>query len=226
VSGPGRPAAATHLLELTGVRLAYPQPSGRESIWVLDGVDLVVAPRELVCVAGRSGSGKTSLLLIAGGFLAPSAGDVTWVGRLVDGRGSDLGVRRRGFLGVMFQGGLLIPSLTAAENVALARRADGRHAVNRQEARGVLARVGLADRFNHLPSQLSEGERQRVAVARALAAEPALLLVDEPTASLDRATADAIIAMLLDLRDQGLGLLVASHDAQLIQRADAIVRLD
>lgn len=126
----------------------------------------------------------------------------------------------------MFQGAALIDSLTAAENVALPALPRGRRDSGRRRALALLADVGLGARGGHFPRQLSGGERQRTAIARALFNDPALLVVDEPTANLDRASADAAIDLLAELANDGKGLLIASHDEHLIRRASSVLWLE
>ncbi|MGH2467373.1 MAG: ABC transporter ATP-binding protein, partial [Candidatus Limnocylindrales bacterium] len=188
---------------------------------------LAVGQGDLVVVAGRSGSGKTTLLGIAAGLVEPSSGHVLWQGARVADLSADARARRRGSLiGIVFQNAALIETLTAAENVLVAavpagvRREDGRR------ARELLGEQGLGARRDHDPSRLSGGERQRVALARALFADPPLLIVDEPTANLDRVTADGLIETLVRLAAAGRGLLVASHDRHLIDRATGLIRLE
>lgn len=217
---------APPLLELQGVSLAY-RRGRREPLAIVSDMTLGVVAGELVCIAGRSGSGKTSLLSMAAGFLAPDSGEVRWRGRPIDARDADGTARgRRGFLGFVFQEGALIPTLTAAENVAIVRGADGRLALGPDGVLPLLERVGLSDRAGHFPSQLSGGEQQRIALARALVGDPPMLIVDEPTAHLDRAAADHVIALLADLCAEGRGVLVASHDHAMIERADRVIRMD
>lgn len=214
------------LLELRGVSLAY-RRGRREPLAIVSDMTLGVTPGELVCVAGRSGSGKTSLLSMAAGFLAPDVGEVRWRNVFIDAREADGTARgRRGFLGFVFQEAALIPTLTAAENVAIVRDADGRIALGPGGGGPLLERVGLGDRADHFPSQLSGGEQQRVAIARALVGDPPLLIVDEPTAHLDRAAADHVITLLADLCAEGRGVLVASHDHAMIERAGRVIRMD
>ncbi len=215
------------LLVLSGVSKVYPSRDGSAPIRVFEGIDLELRAGELVCVAGRSGSGKTTLLHIAAALIVPTSGVVRW--RRVDP--AELGdaersALRREMLGIVFQEAGLIGTLTAAENVALPGLPAGLGRDARRRARELLELVGVAGRANHFPSQLSGGERQRVGIARALFADPPVLIVDEPTANLDRRTADAIIELLASIRAAGRGLLVASHDAHLIARADRVVALD
>ena len=214
------------LLKLSDISLEYRTPAG-PSLVILDGESVAVCAGELVCAAGRSGSGKTSLLMIAAAMLRPKGGTVRWpTGPINRDTPAVLAQRRGADLGIVFQSGGLIESLTAAENVALSGMALKSRTGGAQRAEQLLARVGLADRSGHYPWQLSGGEQQRVALARALFRDPPLLIVDEPTANLDRATADAIIDLLISLRDDGRGLLVAAHDQRLLDHADHVLELE
>ena len=218
---------AVPLLALEGVTFRYPARDGGPPLTVLDDCSLRAAAGGLLCVAGRSGSGKSTLLLLAAGLLLPSAGTVRWQGAAIEGLSESARARRRrGYLGFVFQNAGLLPALTAAENVALPGLPDGDGRDGRVRARELLAMVGLDGRARHFPAQLSGGEQQRVGIARALYGEPPLLLVDEPTANLDRASADAIIDLLAGLAGPERGLVVASHDTRLIARADAVLRLE
>lgn len=220
-------ASPAPLLEVHDLGLEYRGPSRGVAIRVLRHVELSLAARTLGCVAGRSGSGKTSLLLLCAGFLRPTEGTVMWRSRPIERLPeAEIQRLRRGFIGFVFQHGGLVPSLTTAENVALARGADGSLSSNPARVRELLQRVGLDGRADHFPSQLSAGEQQRVAIARALNGDPPLLLIDEPTASLDRASADEIVRLLEDVRDAGHAILVASHDAHVVAVADFVLGLD
>ena len=213
----------TDVLELRGISLEFRQ-SGRPAIVVVTDFDMAVGQDEFVVLAGRSGSGKTSLLNIAAGLLAPTAGDVAWNGQVVADP-STFARLRRDQIGMVIQGGGLISTLTALENVELPL--DGvDHREARARARTLLVALGVDARRDNFPSQLSGGEQQRVALARALIREPSVLLIDEPTANLDRASADGIIALLTQLRNDGRALLVASHDTALIDAGDRVVRLE
>lgn len=217
------------LLDLVDVVVRYPGRNEGGPLTALPSTSMSLAAGGFTCVAGRSGSGKTTLLHVAAGLLAPSSGEVLWRGspvlRLREGERAR---RRRELFGFVFQAGGLIGSLTAAENVALPGAPAGRsRGFSRlARARDVLAEVGLLDRADHFPSQLSGGEQQRVGLARALYADPAALIVDEPTANLDRASADSIIEVMVELNRKGRGLLVASHDDHLITRAWVVLALD
>jgi ABC-type lipoprotein export system ATPase subunit len=194
---------------------------------VLHGVSALVRRGDLAVIAGRSGSGKTTLLNVAAALLQPTAGLVAWGGIELPSLSSrEIAAMRARHLGVVFQGGALIESLTAAENVALPAVPKGVRGNGRTLSRELLADVGLAKRADHFPAELSGGERQRVAIARALFSDPALLLVDEPTANLDRQTADSVIALLTDLAADDRCLVVASHDEHLIRQATSVLWLE
>jgi ABC-type lipoprotein export system ATPase subunit len=218
------------VIELAEIRLSYKLPSG-EKLRVLDGVNLSVGRGEIACVAGRSGSGKTSLLHVAALLLRPDAGTVAWMGEDVTGLSDRASTaRRRGTIGFVFQTSGLIELLTAQENVALPGLSRNGSETSsgdaRERAASLLDRVGLRDRLRHFPAQLSGGERQRVAVARSLFHDPPLLIVDEPTASLDTEGAKRIIGLLREMRDDGRAVLVASHDEHVIAAADQVLRLE
>jgi ABC-type lipoprotein export system ATPase subunit len=214
------------LLELEDVKVVYPARNQSGAVSLFDGLRLGVRPAELAVVAGRSGSGKTTLLNVAAGLRRPSSGFVRWSGSRIDSLSRDgIAAERGRFIGLVFQNAGLIDTLTTSENAALAGVSTG---VKRDRSfiLALLDSVGLADRANHFPAQLSGGEQQRAALARALFADPPLLVVDEPTANLDRRTADEIIHRLVDLRASNRGLLVASHDPHLIEVADTLVELE
>ena len=196
---------------------------------MLAGADLSVSPGELVALVGRSGSGKSTLLHILAGLDDADGGEV-WIADQnltaanVDGRAAI----RNQYLGFVYQMHHLLPEFTAAENVAMPLRLAGltrREALPRAQA--MLRAVDLADRATHRPAALSGGERQRVAVARALVAEPALVLADEPTGNLDRDNAAAVLDLMRSLcRERGVGILIATHDAAVTRDVDRIVTLD
>jgi putative ABC transport system ATP-binding protein len=195
-------------------------------ISALRHVALHAAPGEAVAITGRSGSGKSTLLTLIGGLEQPDEGQV-----LIDGRAIWKEPRparaRREVVGFVFQRHLLLGALSACANVEVALIGAGVHrAKRRRRALSLLEEVGLADRADHLPSELSGGERQRVAVARALANEPRLLLADEPTGALDSATSERVLDLLFRLRDRlGMTLLVVSYDHSVGARADRTVTL-
>jgi putative ABC transport system ATP-binding protein len=196
---------------------------------ILRGVNLAVAPGEVVYLVGPSGSGKSTLLAILGCILTPDRGSVQVLGQEV-GRMSaaDLTAFRRRHLGFVFQSFNLFPMLSAADNVRLALVMLGvplRAASRRADA--LLDQVGLRPRARLRPAQLSTGECQRVAVARALAAEPTLLFADEPTASLDADNGQAVMRLLTRLvRERGVTLVVVTHDERIFGYADRLLRLE
>lgn len=202
--------------------------TGDGPLEVLDGVDLDVDEGECVAVVGPSGSGKTTVLAICGLLLRPDRGrrllggiDVTDID---DDEGADLRFRAIGFC---FQSFLLAPALTALENVMLPGLPRKLDFDVRDRAAHLLERVGLDGRLDHLPAQLSGGEQQRVAIARSLFADPPVLLVDEPTANLDRRTAGAIAALLARLSgDPGRAILIATHDSVIADVAHRILYLE
>ena len=201
-------------------------PSGGRTLTILDGVTLDVEAAEVCAVTGPSGSGKSTLLGLIAGLDRPSAGTIEVAGVALTPLGEDALARfRRDTLGFVFQAFHLIPTLTAAENVAVPLELAGDpDALGR--ARALLGEVGLADRIDHYPVQLSGGEQQRVAIARALALRPRVLLADEPTGNLDSATGGGVIELLLGLnRERGSTLLLVTHDEALAGKADRVLRL-
>jgi ABC-type lipoprotein export system ATPase subunit len=217
-STPG--TADTPPLELRDVGISYQRP-GSEPLVIIDHYDLAVAAGQLHCLAGRSGSGKTSILRVAAGLVPPTSGSVIWAGTQITGLADDaITARRRGSIGYLDQGGILVPGLTALENVLLPAvpQRESKKLVKR--ASELVHRLGVDGRANSYPEKLSGGERQRVALARALLLEPSIIMADEPTASLDRASADSVIALLRGFADTGITVIVAAHDQHLIDAAD------
>jgi len=192
----------------------------------LRGVSLTVAPGELVAIGGPSGSGKSTLLALIGTLDRPDSGVIEVDGAPVPEPRRAVEFRRR-MVGFVFQDNLLMPYLTAEANIETALMATGVPARERERrARELLAEVGLAGRARHLPSELSGGERQRVAVARALANEPRLLLADEPTGALDSGDSERMLDLLQAMRERhGMTLLIVTHDPHVTERADRVVRL-
>lgn len=215
------------VLRLEGVSKTY--NAGRPGeVKVLEGVDLALQPGEIVALVAPSGAGKSTLLHIAGLLDQASGGRVVLAGQdataLGDGART---VLRRDGIGFVYQFHHLLPEFSALENVAMPMRGAR---VARQEAESraqeLLDRVGLRDRAHHRPAELSGGEQQRVALCRALANGPRLLLADEPTGNLDPETAEAVFAVLLEqVRGNGLTALIATHNPELAARMDRIVRL-
>lgn len=205
------------MLEVADLTKDYPAPNGR--LPILSGVSLSLARGEAASVVGPSGSGKSTLLYIIGALEPPTSGRVT-----LDGRNPfelserDLAAFRNRQVGFVFQDHCLLPQCTVLENVLTPTLvAEKRDYVSR--ARSLLEQVGLAHRLDHRPAELSGGEKQRVAVARALICEPSLLLCDEPTGSLDRDSAEAVASLLLDLHaKQKTILVVVTHNLELAAR--------
>jgi ABC-type lipoprotein export system ATPase subunit len=202
---------------------------GPSLVRALDGVDLEVRQGELLAVLGVSGSGKSTLLHLLGGLDTPTSGHVHVEGRdLASLSVYERTVYRRTVVGFVFQSYYLVPSLSAADNVALALTFQGTFGEpRRQAAAEALRRVGLEHRANHRPSQLSGGEQQRVALARAVVHRPALLLADEPTGNLDRATAGEVMSLISEIHGQlGTTVVLVTHDEETASRvADRIVHL-
>jgi len=201
-------------------------PSGGRSLTILDGITLDVAAGEVLAITGPSGSGKSTLLGLVAGLDRPSEGSIVVAGIDITRLDEDALARfRRQTLGYVFQSYHLIPTLTAVENVAVPLEIAGApNALAR--ARALLDDVGLGDRAHHYPVQLSGGEQQRAALARAVALEPGLLLADEPTGNLDSATGTRIIELLLELkRRRSATLVLVTHDEALARHADRVVTL-
>jgi putative ABC transport system ATP-binding protein len=219
-----RTPEARPIILLDQVKLKLASPAGE--INILRGVDLTVEGGETVGLVGPSGSGKSTLLMIMAGLERPSGGRVRVAGIDLVGLDEDsLATFRRRNIGIVFQSFHLIPTMSALENVAVPLELAGRRNAL-PEARRLLDSVGLADRLDHYPGQLSGGEQQRVAVARAFAARPRLLLADEPTGNLDQATGRGVIALLFALRaEAGTTLVLITHDPELAGRCDRILRI-
>jgi lipoprotein-releasing system ATP-binding protein len=225
-AAPAAAAAGRLVLKVRGLKRNFRQ--GDVTIHVLRGVDLEVAPGEIVALLGPSGSGKSTLLqavgLLEGGF----EGSIAIDGRPAEALDNDgRTTMRRDLLGFVYQFHHLLPDFSAAENVILPqliRGATGEEAKGRADS--LLGALGLAERLSHRPSQLSGGEQQRVAVGRALANQPLLVLADEPTGNLDEATADVVFAEFLKLvRGEGSAALVATHNERIAAKMDRVLRL-
>lgn len=211
------------LLQLTGVSKSYTAASGAAPLSILTGVDLQVERGESVAIIGPSGSGKSTLLNIIGTLDRPDAGSVSLDGQeLTKLSELDLVEVRNRKIGFIFQGHHLLPQCSVLENVlvpTLASKDKTLRASAPERARKLLDRVGLGARLDHRPGQLSGGERQRVAVVRALINEPVLLLADEPTGALDRASAENLAQLLVELnRERSLNLIVVTHALDLAAR--------
>ncbi len=212
------------VLSIKNANLSLDGNAGRVDI--LHDISLDVAAGETLGLVGPSGSGKSSLLMLMGGLEQVTSGQIVALGQDLTGMNEDqLALFRRDNMGVVFQSFHLIPTMTALENVATPLELAGaRDAFDRAEAE--LNAVGLADRIDHYPSQMSGGEQQRVALARASAPRPRILLADEPTGNLDETNGQAIIDLLFDLRDRhGATLIMVTHSNELANRCDRVVRL-
>lgn len=199
---------------------------GKTRIDVLKGISLQVQTGETVFLCGASGAGKTTLLYTLAGLERPRAGRVRFEGEDIYSLGSDrlAGLRNRR-MGFVFQTYFLLPELTALENVTLPSMMGGKPRSG--EAATLLERVGLKDRLQHLPSELSGGEQQRVAIARSLINDPSILYADEPTGNLDSHTGESIIELLLDVaRHDRRTLIVVTHDEYLARRGDRLLRIE
>ncbi len=193
---------------------------------ILRDISLTLPAGKTVSITGPSGSGKTSLLMLLGGLERPTAGSVAIDGTRIEAMDEDaLAAFRRDHIGIVFQNFHLIPTMTALENVAVPLEfAGAKDAFAR--ARAALEAVGLGHRLDHYPGQMSGGEQQRVAVARAFVTRPRIILADEPTGNLDADTGEKVMAALFDLtRTQGTTLILVTHDAALAARCDVAVHI-
>ncbi|WP_458526599.1 ABC transporter ATP-binding protein [Onishia taeanensis] len=206
------------MLEMRDIHKAYPTPQGPLS--VLDGVDLSLAAGASLALMGESGSGKSTLLHLAAGLDTPDRGAITLDGqRLSTAREPARAALRRTRLGLVFQQFHLVPSLSVADNLTLQARLAGRETPAWSQA--LLERLGLAEMAGRYPEQLSGGQQQRLAIGRALAGRPALLLADEPTGNLDETSAETVLTLLLELvRDSGCALLMVTHSARVASRLE------
>ncbi len=211
-------------LEVRGLRHSFQTDAGR--LEVLKGIDFRLASGRVLAIVGPSGSGKSTLLHLLGGLEVSTSGEVLWGGLSLAGASQEaLAVRRAVEVGFVFQHHYLLEDLTTLENVSL----PGLIASMPNDARAnvLLDHVGLRDRAGFFPRSLSGGERQRAAIARALLTKPRLILADEPTGSLDRANADLIFSMLLELaRVEQTAVVVVTHDESLVAKVDEVIRLE
>jgi lipoprotein-releasing system ATP-binding protein len=213
-------------LQLKHIKRSFEQ--GGHRLHVLRGVDLTIKRGEIVALLGPSGCGKTTLLQISGLLENPTSGEIFINGHKVESHADKLRTElRRTQIGFVYQSHHLLPDFTAVENLLLpqyianANKAEALHRANK-----LLESVGLANRAEHYPSQLSGGEQQRVAIARALVNRPALLLADEPTGNLDPQTAEDVFQVMLQtIRSLKIGALVVTHNEELADRMDRVLRL-
>jgi len=218
-------AALAPVVEVSQLSRRVPVDAGGE-LHILDDISFTILAGEAVAIIGASGSGKSTLLGLLAGLDSPSGGSVRIRGQDLFALDEDGRAQLRGAcVGFVFQSFQLLPALTALENVMLPLELAGRRDA-RQEAQAWLGRVGLGGRLGHYPKQLSGGEQQRVAVARAFAPRPALVLADEPTGNLDVATGEAVIDLMFSLNaESGTTLVLVTHDAALAARCGRTLRL-
>ncbi len=219
-------ATAPHdpLVQLRGVALTLESAAG--AVNILRGVDMDIASGETVAIAGPSGSGKSTLLAVITGLERPSAGTVTVAGYDLGTMDEDaLALFRRNTVGIVFQSFHLIPTMTALENVAVPLELAGRDDAFAVAAKSLEA-AGLGQRTGHYPAQMSGGEQQRVAVARAFAGSPALVIADEPTGNLDSATGAAIVDLMFSIQAaQNTSLILITHDPSIAKRCDRLLQM-
>jgi len=216
------------ILEARDLVKTYPSDDGSEPLIVLDGVSLTVDPGSVISVIGSSGSGKSTLLHILGGLDKPDSGEVYWGNRLINEMNEDeRAAHRNRETGFVFQFHHLLPEFTALENVfipALIQGVDVKQAEKR--ANLLLDRFGIKNRGHHRPTQLSGGEQQRVAMARALMNNPKLILADEPTGNLDEKNTNTLLDMLFELREKdGVSIVLVTHEKNIAERSDLIYEL-
>lgn len=218
--------AAVPALELRDLRRSFSQ--GRVELKVLRGASISVGRGELIALTGPSGAGKSTLLHIAGLLERPDGGDVFVNGQACGAlNDTERTALRRSQLGFVYQFHHLLPEFSAVENVVLPQMVAGKSkSVARERSTGLLGLVGLAERTEHRPAQLSGGEQQRVAIARALANEPQILLADEPTGNLDEQTAETVFSVLREAVNRtGVAALIATHNTDLADMMDRCIRL-
>jgi putative ABC transport system ATP-binding protein len=226
MTAPAVAGASRPVIDVAGVTKVYQM--GETQVFALRGIDLQVFPNELMAVMGSSGSGKSTLMNILGCLDVPTAGQYTLDGVRVDGLSkNELADLRNQKLGFVFQGFNLLARTSAIENVELPLLYDrkNRWKDTRAAAAEALTRVGLGERMDHQPSALSGGQQQRVAIARALVTHPTLLLADEPTGNLDSRTTISVMALLQELNDQGVTVVIVTHEPEVSQYAKRIVEL-
>jgi putative ABC transport system ATP-binding protein len=209
------------VLEVRDLRKSY--EDGR--IQALRGVDLRIDAGEFLAITGPSGSGKSTLLQMLGGLDTPTSGEVLFRGANI-GRAIDLDTYRSRNVGFVFQAFYLLPSLRAIENVQVPMMANGSKKAHAERAEALLCELGLKDRLQHYPNQLSAGERQRVAIARSLANKPEILLADEPTGNLDSDNSAKIIELLAQLRTtHGMTLIIVTHEPDVARAAPRHIQI-
>lgn len=213
-----------HILSLQDVGKIY--QSGHRSLTVLDNINFTIATGSTVAIVGPSGSGKTTLLGLCAGLDRASSGNIELHGTRLNGLSEDeLAAVRNQYIGFIFQNFQLMPTLTALENVMVPLELRGEKNV-KPRALDLLDKVGLAERSDHYPTQLSGGEQQRVSLARAFSNRPKILFADEPTGNLDAETSEKVVKLLFDLnREAGTTLVVVTHDLELAAKTQRIIRV-
>ncbi|CAH2030392.1 ABC transporter ATP-binding protein [Trichlorobacter ammonificans] len=213
------------LIKIENLKKRY--TSGDDVVEALRGVDIEIAEGEFITIMGQSGSGKSTLLSVLGGMNHPTSGEVEMAGvKLYELAGEKLADFRAQNLGFVFQSFHLIPYLTAAENVMLPLAiVSMKSADKRAAAAAALERVGLGGKLDRLPNQLSGGEQERVAIARAIVNNPGILLADEPTGNLDSATSDGVMALFRELNDAGQTIVMVTHNPDNGRYADRTIQL-
>jgi putative ABC transport system ATP-binding protein len=214
------------VIEVEGVKKVYQM--GTNKVFALRGVDITVAAGELIAIMGSSGSGKSTLMNILGCLDVPTEGKYTLDGVRVDGLGRNaLADLRNHKLGFVFQGFNLLARTSAMENVELPLLYDRQHrwTDTKKLAADALSRVGLGERLDHMPSELSGGQQQRVAIARALVTQPTLLLADEPTGNLDSHMTVEVMALFQQLNEQGITILIVTHEPDVAKYAKRIIEV-
>ena len=214
----------TKILKVSKLGKTY--TSGSKSLTVLDNINFELEKGETLAIVGPSGSGKTTLLGLCAGLDAPESGNVELCGMDLNSLSEDQRARLRNLqVGFIFQDFQLLPTLTALENVSVPLELQGVKGASVTAAE-LLAKVGLADRVQHYPSQLSGGEKQRVAMARAFSNKPSILFADEPTGNLDEETGEKVVKLLFDLnKETGTTLVIVTHDLELARKNQHILRL-
>jgi putative ABC transport system ATP-binding protein len=212
---------------IEGINLVKVFGEGSESVIAVDDVSISISPGELMVIMGESGSGKTTLTSLLGCILQPTSGRLLIDGNEIDYKSQDLSLIRRKSVGFVFQMFNLIPYLSALENVMIAMDIGGiKGQIAENKARELLRQVGLSERLNHRPSQLSGGEQQRVSFARSLANDPLIVFADEPTANLDSKNSLSIMDLIQSLcRERNTAFAVITHDVNLRKNADRVIEM-
>ena len=212
------------LLKLKKVNLKY--QTGKDIIRVLKDIDLTAKKKETISIVGESGSGKTSLIMLIGGLERATSGKIFFQNHEITKLNEDeVSEIRKKNIGIIFQSFYLIPNYTAVENIALTLELN-KFKNPEREAKHLLERFGLKDRFNNLPGQLSGGEQQRVAIARAIAMKPELILADEPTGNLDTENSSLISEILFNyVKEEGSSLIIVTHDLKLANKAKRKIKI-